>query len=175
MRWLWIGILAFLVAGSAYLWFFAEKKAPLQPKDVISQIEEKAHEGIDSRPVVLEAKPLEAVEQKLEATKTLLKEKTTARAEVQQNPHGTPEALMAAGAALGEIGELESQHPERKAEFLRYYKDCYENEETMTVTRVQCLKRYVKSAKLSGSETESVLGNLPRPVQSLYRKSEAGH
>lgn len=113
------------------------------------------------------------IEKKLEASKPILQEKELLKRELAIDPHGTPAALMQAGQALGEISELEAKYPERKEEFVRYYKECFESEKTMTVTRVQCLRRYFKSAGVPETEVQSVIAGLPAPVQRLYKKTQS--
>ncbi|RZA16425.1 MAG: hypothetical protein EOP10_24590 [Proteobacteria bacterium] len=119
-----------------------------------------------------EAKVAE-ITKELEESKPLLKVKEDVRAEVAKDPHGTSSALMKAGETVGQVAELEAAHPERKAEFQAYYKECFESSEMATVTRVQCFRRYVSSRQLSREETDKILESLPRPVQSLYRRAAA--
>ncbi|RZA27121.1 MAG: hypothetical protein EOP10_01330 [Proteobacteria bacterium] len=111
------------------------------------------------------------ITKELEASKPLLKVKDEVRTEIAKDPHGTSSALMKAGEAVGTVADLEAEHPERKAEFQAYYKECFESSEMATVTRVQCLRRYVSSTNLSRDQTDKLLESLPDPVQSLYRRA----
>lgn len=117
--------------------------------------------------------PVETMMKSLEISKEILREKGQLTSELEANPHATPPAVMKAGLVLGEIAEMEARYPERKDEFVRYYKECFENSETITITRVQCFKRYVRSTNLDESRTASMLAGLPSSVQRLYRRSEA--
>ncbi|RYZ67805.1 MAG: hypothetical protein EOP09_10445 [Proteobacteria bacterium] len=117
-----------------------------------------------------EAKVAE-ITKELEDSKPLLKVKDEVRAEIAENPHSTSSALMKAGETVGQVAELEAAHPERKAEFQAYYKECFESSEMATVTRVQCLRRYVSSTRLTSEGVDKILESLPRPVQTLYRRA----
>lgn len=95
----------------------------------------------------------------------------SARSRIEKDPHGTPIEIMAAGEKLGEIAEIEERYPERREEVLALYKKCYLDQDVLTVTRVQCLKRYKKSLGLSEKDTGEILDHLPLAVQKLYKKS----
>lgn len=111
------------------------------------------------------------LDRKLKESKPFLRDKSQVTDELAQNPHSTPPAIMTAALTLGEIAELEALHPESREEFLLFYKNCYESTETITVTRVQCLKRYLRSAQLDKSKSDSIIATLPTLEQRLYRKS----
>jgi hypothetical protein len=126
--------------------------------------------GFSQAKAMTMAKPMT---QKLEESKRLLATKEKVRTEVAQDPHGTSSTLMTAAETVGHVAELEAANPEKKGEFQSYYKSCYESSDVGTVTRVQCLRRYEKNVELGVEEIASILDNLPRPVQNLYRRAFA--
>ena len=170
MRWLVVSLLL-----SAVLYFSFWSRFIAQPADAPN--EEKVSrvvipKRIQPDPVAPQPQD-DPLRKSMEDSRAALKNKGQLKTELAENPHGTPPALIRAGLVLGEIAELEAQYPERKEEFTRYYRECFESSETITVTRVQCLKRYIRSAKLDGTQRESVVARLPDPVQRLYKRSEA--
>lgn len=172
MGYVWTLIATICLGGASYLWLFPSESKIAQPEIVNTQVEIPSSQTIEAKPSVFKARPLDEVQTKLKESHTALQAKASARAEVEASVHGTPNAVMNAGATLGNIAELEAEHPERKDEFIKFYQDCYASDETITVTRVQCLKRYVKAENLSQESREEILIALPLAVQKLYRRSE---
>lgn len=167
MRWLVVSLLVL-----AALIFSFRGRYIAQPTDVPN--EEKI--GVVVLPAQTAAEVSapkdETMKKSLEISKAVLKDKSQLKDELAANPHATPPAVMKAGLVLGEIAEMEARYPERKEEFIRYYRECFESSETITVTRVQCLKRYIRSAKLDESQKDSLLARLPAPVRRLHSRSE---
>ncbi|RZA11149.1 MAG: hypothetical protein EOP10_33555 [Proteobacteria bacterium] len=59
-------------------------------------------------------------------------------------------------------------HPEYKPEFQAFYLDCSKDETVITITRVQCLEKYVKSKNLSPEDETQVLSEVEPIVKKLY-------
>ena len=168
MRWLVVSL--FL---SVLLYFGFRGRFIAQPTD--ASIEEKVGRAVIPKSIPSEtaAPQQEALRKSMENSRAILKDKGQLATELAENPHRTPPAIIKAGLALGEIAEQEGRLPEQKEDFIRYYRECFESPETIAVSRVQCLKRYIRSARLDEPQREWVLAQLPNHVQRLYKRSEA--
>ncbi len=168
---LWLGI-ALLVSGVGIgLWQLRKTTTPrmklaAKSSNFLAREKTLSKEKSEARP-----KKADEISQRLEEGRVLLRQKGKMRAELIQNPHGTPPSIMQAAEFLGQIEEWEGQFPERKKEFQSYYQECFRDEETMSVTRVQCLKRYVRIAELKENDASRLLSELPSSVQRLYKRA----
>jgi hypothetical protein len=84
------------------------------------------------------------------------------------NPHITPQSIQEGGRLIGEVSAQEVRYPQHKYQIQEFYLNCAEDETTITVLRVQCLLRYVRSRQLSTQETRSLLAGMPGSVRNLY-------
>jgi hypothetical protein len=84
-----------------------------------------------------------------------------------EDVHETPKVTLDAAKRLGEIAELEAAHPEEAESFRDFYLECARDESTMTVTRAQCLDRYIKAAKLDAAAQKQFLADYPEEIVRL--------
>ncbi|MCX6128720.1 MAG: hypothetical protein NTX25_06600 [Proteobacteria bacterium] len=86
-----------------------------------------------------------------------------------EDVHHAPELILAAATKLAEVMELEATYPQQKAEFLNFYAECADDASVITVTRAQCLKRYMDSLNPDEAQKQQVLKDLPVSVVHLYQ------
>ncbi|MBC7662107.1 MAG: hypothetical protein H7249_20620 [Chitinophagaceae bacterium] len=96
------------------------------------------------------------------------KNKEAVTSEAAADPHQTPNAVIHSAEKLGEIVTLEQAHPEYSPEFQAFYLECAKDPDVITVTRVQCVEKYVKSKKLNASEETQLLSEVDPVVKRLY-------
>ena len=99
-----------------------------------------------------------------------LKDKVAGEAGV--DAHATPNTILRSAEVLGALISLEQSHPEAKAEFQAFYQECAKDSEVITVTRVQCLEKYIISKELSPDQTKALLATTDPLVAKLYREMQ---
>jgi hypothetical protein len=82
--------------------------------------------------------------------------------------HHMPRQTLDAARRLGEIAELEAQHPEQAESFREFYLECARDEQTITVTRAQCLDKYVKASSLETAALKELLQEFPEEIVRLF-------
>ncbi len=171
--WMWLG-LGLVCAGLLVTIYLKNRRSPA-PVKLAARIAPTAKQEQTSNKKLVDTNSSKSDEltMELKESRMLLKQKSKMREELLKNPHGTPETIMKAGEALGRIEELEVKYPNRKDEFRSYYHECFNSNETMSVTRVQCLRRFIRIADLNEKETARLVAGLPNSVQRLYRRSNS--
>ncbi|MBC7532120.1 MAG: hypothetical protein H7318_11110 [Oligoflexus sp.] len=96
------------------------------------------------------------------------RQKDAMRAEASADPHTTPNSIVKSAEKLGQIITLEQIHPEFKPEFQALYLECSKDSEVLTVTRVQCLEKYIQSKKPSADAENALLAEVDPVVKKLY-------
>lgn len=96
------------------------------------------------------------------------RQKEEMRAEATADPHSTPPSIIKSAEKLGQIITLEQTHPEYKPEFQAFYLECSKDSLVITVTRVQCLEKYIQSKKPSADEEKALLAEVDPLVKKLY-------
>ncbi len=107
------------------------------------------------------------IKQNLAAARKVLQQRAVVEKAKPEEVHHMPKATLDAAKRLGEIAELEAQHPEQAESFKEFYLECARDENTMTVTRAQCLNKYMKAAKVNGSAQKDFLADYPEEVVRL--------
>ena len=94
--------------------------------------------------------------------------KEAVSSEAAADPHVTPNSIVKSAEKLGQLITLEQSHPEYKPEFQAFYLECSKDSLVITVTRVQCLEKYVKSKQLSEADEKQLLSETDQLVKKLY-------
>jgi hypothetical protein len=103
----------------------------------------------------------------VEARQTF-RQKDAVATDASKEPHNTPSAIIQSAEKLGQLITLEQNHPEYRPEFQAFYLECAKDAEVITITRVQCLEKYVQSKKPSPDEEAKVLNEVDPIVKKLY-------
>ncbi|HET9236857.1 MAG TPA: hypothetical protein VFO10_06380 [Oligoflexus sp.] len=112
------------------------------------------------------------IKKNLAGAKKLLQQKAAIEKSKSEDVHHTPKVTVDAARRLGEIAELEAQHPEQAETFREFYLECARDDSTMTVTRAQCLDRYIKAAKLDAAAQKQFLAEFPEEIVRLVEASQ---
>jgi hypothetical protein len=107
------------------------------------------------------------IKKNLAGARKLLQQKAVIEQSKSEDVHHTPKVTVDAARRLGEIAELEAQHPEQAETFREFYLECARDESTMTVTRAQCLDKYIKAAKLDAAAQKQFLAEFPEEIVRL--------
>jgi hypothetical protein len=107
------------------------------------------------------------IKQNLAGARKILQQKSAIEKARPEDVHHTPKATLDAARRLGEIAELEAQHPEQAESFREFYLECARDEDTITVTRAQCLDKYMKASKLNAAEQKLFLSDYPDEIVRL--------
>ncbi len=107
------------------------------------------------------------IKENLAAARKVLQKRAAVEKAKPEEVHHMPKATLDAAKRLGEIAELEAQHPEQAESFKEFYLECARDENTMTVTRAQCLNKYMKAAKLDAAAQKDFLTEYPEEVVRL--------
>jgi hypothetical protein len=107
------------------------------------------------------------IKKNLAGARKLLQQKAVIEQSKSEDVHHTPKVTVDAARRLGEIAELEAQHPEQADTFREFYLECARDESTMTVTRAQCLDKYMKAAKLDAAAQKQFLAEFPEEIVRL--------
>lgn len=166
-------ITGILLAGSGSIAYFylgqngsnVEGPAPkikslAGPRDESNQMAQKIEK---------KAKEARAVKSKLQEVKQQIQTNAELAEASAEYLHYTPKLILDAAAKLAEVIELESAHPELKSEFEVFYVNCAHDSAIITVTRAQCLKRFVDLAHPGSQEEQQLLSELPASVVHLYQ------
>jgi hypothetical protein len=130
-----------------------------------------AAESADAGPEESVSEPSEDVasriKKNLAGARKLLQQKAAIEKMKSEEVHDTPKVTLDAARRLGEIAELEAAHPEQAESFRDFYLECARDESTMTVTRAQCLDKYIKAAKLDAAAQKQFLAEFPEEIVRL--------
>lgn len=96
------------------------------------------------------------------------RQKEAVAGEAAKDPHSTPSNIIQSAEKLGQLITLEQSHPEYRPEFQAFYLECSKDKEVITITRVQCLEKYVQSKKPNPEEEAKVLDEVDPIVKKLY-------
>lgn len=107
------------------------------------------------------------IQENLSTARKILQQRAAVEKAKPEEVHHMPKATLDAAKRLGEIAELEAKHPEQAESFKEFYLECARDENTMTVTRAQCLNKYMKAAKLDTAAQKNLLGDYPEEVVRL--------
>jgi cytoskeletal protein RodZ len=107
------------------------------------------------------------IKKNLAGARKLLQQKAAIEKAKSEEVHETPKVTVDAARRLGEIAELEAAHPEQAETFREFYLECARDESTMTVTRAQCLDKYIKAAKLDAAAQKQFLAEFPEEIVRL--------
>lgn len=107
------------------------------------------------------------IKKNLAGARKLLQQKAAIEKMKSDEVHDMPKVTLDAAKRLGEIAELEAAHPEQAETFRDFYLECARDERTMTVTRAQCLDRYIKAAKLDATAQKQFLAEFPEEIVRL--------
>jgi hypothetical protein len=107
------------------------------------------------------------IKKNLAGARKLLQQKAAIEKSKSEDVHHTPKVTVDAARRLGEIAELEAEHPEQAESFREFYLECARDDSTMTVTRAQCLDRYIKAAKLDAVAQKQFLAEFPEEIVRL--------
>ncbi len=88
--------------------------------------------------------------------------------EAAGDPHATPNSILKSAEKLGTLVTLEQAHPEYRPEFQAFYLDCSKDPLVITVTRVQCLEKFVQSKKPGPDDVKILLAGTDPVVAKLY-------
>lgn len=108
-----------------------------------------------------------SIKKNLAGARKLLQQKAAIEKAKSEDVHHTPKVTVDAARRLGEIAELEAAHPEQAESFREFYLECARDESTMTVTRAQCLDKYIKAAKLDAAAQKQFLADFPEEIVRL--------
>jgi hypothetical protein len=151
----------------------AESPRPLETPAVSPSEEPRAPaaEAADAAPEESASEPSDEVASKIKknlaGARKLLQQKAAIEKMKTEDVHETPKVTVDAARRLGEIAELEAAHPEQAESFREFYLECARDESTMTVTRAQCLDRYIKAAKLDAAAQKQFLADYPEEIVRL--------
>jgi hypothetical protein len=144
-----------------------ETPAPGRSEEAVAPAAETA----DAVPEESVSEPSEEVASKIKknlaGARKLLQQKAAIEKMKSEEVHETPKVTLDAAKRLGEIAELEAAHPEQAESFRDFYLECARDESTMTVTRAQCLDRYIKAAKLDAAAQRQFLADYPEEIVRL--------
>ncbi len=96
------------------------------------------------------------------------RQKDEAKKEATADTHSTPSTIIKSAEKLGQIVTLEQTNPEYKPEFQAFYLECSKDSLVLTITRVQCLEKYVQSKKPTADEETTLLSEVDPIVKKLY-------
>lgn len=96
------------------------------------------------------------------------RQKDETKNEAGADPHRTPHSIVSSAEKLGQLITLEQAHPEYAPEFQAFYLECSKDSQVMTVTRVQCLERFIQSKKPSAEDETTLLAEVDPIVKKLY-------
>ncbi|WP_141732896.1 hypothetical protein [Oligoflexus tunisiensis] len=132
----------------------AKTTAAVEPDPVAStQVEEPVAEKIQEN--------FQVAREAFQKKDVIAKSKT-------EEVHHMPRPTLEAARRLGEIAELEAQHPEQAESFREFYLECARDTDTITVIRAQCLDKYVKVSKMDSAGQKQFVRDFPEEVVRLY-------
>lgn len=151
----------------------AEAQAPVEPA-VSSPSEEAATTPADTVDTTQKKGVSESseevaskIQKNLAGARKILQQKAVIEKSRSEDLHHMPKVTLDAARRLGEIAELEAAHPEQAESFREFYLECARDDRTMTVTRAQCLDRYLKASKLDAAAQKQLLAEFPESIVRL--------
>ncbi|HYX35167.1 MAG TPA: hypothetical protein VE954_18885 [Oligoflexus sp.] len=111
----------------------------------------------------------EKLQRIIEMARPVLRQKAAiAESSSSEIIHNVPKQTIQAAQQLGDIAELQLQHPELQLHFREFYLECARDEQVITVIRSQCLDYYMDLSKLDPGHKEEPLSSFPPEVVRLY-------
>ncbi|HYX33788.1 MAG TPA: hypothetical protein VE954_11795 [Oligoflexus sp.] len=110
----------------------------------------------------------EKIQENFRAARQAFQQKDAIARAKPSEVHRMPQPTLEAAQRLGEIAELETQHPEQAESFGNFYLECARDERTITVIRAQCLDKYVKGARLDSTSQKQLVQGFPDEIVRLY-------
>ena len=144
-----------------------ETPAPGRSEESAAPAAETADAGPDEAVNEPSEEVASKIKQNLSGARKLLQQKAAIQKMNSEEVHDTPKVTLDAAKRLGEIAELEAAHPEQAESFRDFYLECARDDSTMTVTRAQCLDRYIKAAKLDAAAQKQFLAEYPEEILRL--------
>jgi cytoskeletal protein RodZ len=118
--------------------------------------------------------PREQVMAALLETRQIFQNRDQVTDDTKKDPHRTSSAITTAAGRLADLAELALQNPDYQNDFNAFYLECIKDEKVITITRVQCLDRYVQATKPSADEKKALLAELPPVVTRLFSEIDRG-
>jgi len=148
----------------------AETSQPEADTGVVSNLELPTNAVVaqPSAPAQLSTPVEEKIQENFKNARQTFQQKDAIAKAKAQDVHRMPKPMLDAAQRLGEIAELEAQHPEQAENFRDFYLECARDGKTITVIRAQCLNRYVKVAKLDAMDQKQLLGEFTEDVIRLF-------
>ena len=123
----------------------------------------------ESAPVAAAEEPVrEKIQENFQVAREAFQKKAEIAKAKPEEVHHMPRPTLDAARRLGEIAELEAQHPEQAESFREFYLECARDTDTITVIRAQCLDKYLKIAKLDAAAQKQFVRAFPEEVVRLY-------
>jgi hypothetical protein len=117
----------------------------------------------EKEPVVLEK-----IQENFQTAREAFQKKDVIARSKPEEVHHMPKPTLDAARRLGEIAELEIQHPEQAESFRDFYLECARDTDTITVIRAQCLDKYVKISKMDAASQKQFVRDFPEEVVRLF-------
>jgi hypothetical protein len=109
----------------------------------------------------------EEIQENLANARKIMQQKAAIAKAKPEEVHHVPKQTLDAAKRLGEIAELEAQHPEQAESFREFYLECARDENTITVTRAQCLDKYMKASSMDAAAQKQFLQDFPEEIVRL--------
>jgi hypothetical protein len=130
-------------------------------------MEAEASSKPEHRPAESEA-VAEEIRDTFVKARTIMQKKAAIAQSSPSEVHHMPRQTLEAAKSLGEIAELEARNPEQAESFREFYLECARDAQTITVTRAQCLDKYVKASKLDATAQKELLQEFPEEIVRLF-------
>ncbi len=92
-----------------------------------------------------------------------------ARAEVELNPHDTPESVMKAGAVIGYVADQMKADKKNVDSGLKFFKNCAQSNSVASTIRAVCLRNLVDFSSRYQNNVRVSFADYPEDIQRIAR------
>ncbi len=162
---LWILFAVLFVAAALLFYFWTKPSSVVELRQDVVKVSASVPFAAEPNPQLIE--PVD-FGQRLEKAQASLPTLDKVRALPSEEKHGTPKALIEAGAEIGDIAEAIEKNPTLAPQGMEFYGKCVKRNDLATAVRAVCLSGLRALAKQSGIAADET--GVPPNVSKLTAK-----